>query len=314
MKNLHPVIQRMICETAKMYAITEVDSYLHIDNFMSINKRKFKPNARITFAERVIAEADDAEDLEQYQGLERTWGQAFSDFTKGGFAGLKRGKADILRNYNIAMQNLGQMINAMNNHPESSSVQVLDSLKSALGNIIKTLDEKKPIITKINSQIQTIAQEKGEGKSPRQYHAIDLSDMQHINLDKMDIYNYLITSQEFLYSIKQFAFDLRKEAHSLKSKNIDPKDIVSFYENYVSKFYNRKRAEYKNAKITPDLILNYLKASNRIKEAAEIGAKITKPTGTAPATGTNLMAKEHYELYLSGIITEAQYNKFKKRK
>jgi hypothetical protein len=26
------------------------------------------------------------------------------------------------------------------------------------------------------------------------------------------------------------------------------------------------------------------------------------------------MAKEHYELYLSGIITEAQYNKFKKRK
>ena len=42
MKNLHPVIQRMICETAKMYAITEVDSYLHIDNFMSINKRKFK--------------------------------------------------------------------------------------------------------------------------------------------------------------------------------------------------------------------------------------------------------------------------------
>ena len=57
MRNLHPVIQRMICETAKMYAITEVDSYLHIDNFMSINKRKFKPNARVAFAERVIAEA-----------------------------------------------------------------------------------------------------------------------------------------------------------------------------------------------------------------------------------------------------------------
>ena len=45
MWHLHKSVLNLIHETAMAYSIADVDSYIHIDNFMAINKTKFKKNA-----------------------------------------------------------------------------------------------------------------------------------------------------------------------------------------------------------------------------------------------------------------------------
>jgi len=337
MRNLHPVIQRMICETAKMYAITEVDSYLHIDNFMSINKRKFKPNARVAFAERVIAEAAapaatpatpaaPAEPPAAPEGIQRTWGQAFSDFAKGGFSGLTKGKSDIFRNYTLAMQNLGQMVNLINQHNESESPELLEALKKSLSTVLQELKGKEKIIKTLNANMQSVAYEKSKGLTSGTRQSVDMQNLKNINLSNFNIYNIAVNNP-------QLAYILSKNQIQFNFNNDVPKDIqanvMKFVKQYKTNFFQADKHLFDTNNIDEDLIYRYLKFTNRFQDAAEIGAKIAAPTApTEEKTDTTAkpeektdttakpatMAKEHYELYLSGIITEAQYNKFKKKK
>jgi len=332
MKNLHPVIQRMICETAKMYAITEVDSYLHIDNFMSINKRKFKPNARVAFAERVIAEtaapaAAPAEPPAAPEGIQRTWGQAFSDFAKGGFSGLTKGKADIFRNYTLAMQNLGQMVNLMNQHNESESPELLEALKKSLSTVMQELKGKEKIIKTLNANMQSVAYEKSKGLTSGTRQSVDMENLKNIDLSKFNIYNFANENQQLAYilSKNQIPFEFKKDIKPDIQNN-----VKKFATQYKEKFFIKNKNLFSANNIDEDLIYRYLKFTNRFDDAAKIGAKIeptaepttttttaattTPAATTTAATTTSTMAKEHYELYLSGIITEAQYNKFKKKK
>jgi hypothetical protein len=336
MKNLHPVIQRMICETAKMYAITEVDSYLHIDNFMSINKRKFKPNARVTFAERVIAEAATttpaatpaapaaaapAEPPAAPEGIQRTWGQAFSDFAKGGFSGLTKGKSDIFRNYTLAMQNLGQMVNLINQHNESESPELLEALKKSLSTVLQELKGKEKIIKTLNANMQSVAYEKSKGLTSGTRESVDMQNLKNIDLNSnFNIYNIAVSKPQLAYilSKNQIPFDFRKDVPDEIKEN-----VKKFATQYREKFFKADKPLFDANNIDEDLIYRYLKFTNRFQDAAAIGAKIAPPAApevkepgekTDPATKTSPMAKEHYELYLSGIITEAQYNKFKKKK
>ena len=330
MRNLHPVIQRMICETAKMYAITEVDSYLHIDNFMSINKRKFKPNARVAFAERVIAEAAapaatpatpaaPAEPPAAPEGIQRTWGQAFSDFAKGGFSGLTKGKSDIFRNYTLAMQNLGQMVNLINQHNESESPELLEALKKSLSTVLQELKGKEKIIKTLNANMQSVAYEKSKGLTSGTRQSVDMQNLKNINLSNFNIYNIAVNNP-------QLAYILSKNQIQFNFNNDVPKDpvtkanVMKFVKQYKTKFFEADKPLFDANNIDKDLIYRYLKFTNRFEDAATIGAKITPTAPTKPTTDTTAkvetapMAKEHYELYLSGIITEAQYNKFKKKK
>ena len=347
MRNLHPVIQRMICETAKMYAITEVDSYLHIDNFMSINKRKFKPNARVAFAERVIAEAATttpaatpaapaapaapAEPPAAPEGIQRTWGQAFSDFAKGGFSGLTKGKSDIFRNYTLAMQNLGQMVNLINQHNESESPELLEALKKSLSTVLQELKGKEKIIKTLNANMQSVAYEKSKGLTSGTRQSVDMQNLKNINLSNFNIYNIAVNNP-------QLAYILSKNQIQFNFNNDVPKDAVTrdnvmkFVKQYKTKFFQTDKPLFDANNIDEDLIYRYLKFTNRFEDAAAIGANIAAPTApevktkpeekteTKPEEKTDTtakpaaMAKEHYELYLSGIITEAQYNKFKKKK
>ena len=339
MRNLHPVIQRMICETAKMYAITEVDSYLHIDNFMSINKRKFKPNARVAFAERVIAEAatpapapaapaapaEPAEPPAAPEGIQRTWGQAFSDFAKGGFSGLTKGKSDIFRNYTLAMQNLGQMVNLINQHNESESPELLEALKKSLSTVLQELKGKEKIIKTLNANMQSVAYEKSKGLTSGTRESVDMQNLKTINLSNFNIYNIAVNKP-------QLAYILSKNQIQFNFNNDVPKElrdnVMKFVKQYKEKFFRDDKPLVDANNIDEDLIYRYLKFTNRFEDAAVIGAKIgppaepakaepakVEPAPTDPAkVGTAPMAKEHYELYLSGIITEAQYNKFKKKK
>jgi hypothetical protein len=329
MKNLHPVIQRMICETAKMYAITEVDSYLHIDNFMSINKRKFKPNARVAFAERVIAEAAPAapaatpaapaEPPAAPEGIQRTWGQAFSDFAKGGFSGLTKGKADIFRNYTLAMQNLGQMVNLINQHNESESPELLEALKKSLSTVIQELKGKEKVIKTLNANMQSVAYEKSKGLTSGTRESVDMQNLKNIDLSKFNIYNIAVSKPQLAYilSDNQIKFNFIKDVPDDIKGN-----VKKFATQYKGKFFNADKPLFDANNIDEDLIYRYLKFTNRFQDAAAIGAKIEPPAPPAApgektdttATTVKPMAKEHYELYLSGIITEAQYNKFKKRK
>ena len=340
MRNLHPVIQRMICETAKMYAITEVDSYLHIDNFMSINKRKFKPNARVAFAERVIAEAAapaatpatpaaPAEPPAAPEGIQRTWGQAFSDFAKGGFSGLTKGKSDIFRNYTLAMQNLGQMVNLINQHNESESPELLEALKKSLSTVLQELKGKEKIIKTLNANMQSVAYEKSKGLTSGTRQSVDMQNLKNINLSNFNIYNIAVNNPQLAYILSknqiQFNFnnDVKKELRD---------NVMKFVKQYKENFFQPDKPLFDANNIDKDLIYRYLKFTNRFEDAATIGAKITPTAPTKPTTEptdpakvetaptepakveTATMAKEHYELYLSGIITEAQYNKFKKKK
>ena len=346
MRNLHPVIQRMICETAKMYAITEVDSYLHIDNFMSINKRKFKPNARVAFAERVIAEAAapaatpatpaaPAEPPAAPEGIQRTWGQAFSDFAKGGFSGLTKGKSDIFRNYTLAMQNLGQMVNLINQHNESESPELLEALKKSLSTVLQELKGKEKIIKTLNANMQSVAYEKSKGLTSGTRQSVDMQNLKNINLSNFNIYNIAVNNP-------QLAYILSKNQIQFNFNNDVPKDavirdnVIKFVKQYKTKFFQPDKPLFDTNNIDEDLIYRYLKFTNRFEDAATIGAKIAAPTApteekkptdpkptepeptdpkpTEPEPKPATMAKEHYELYLSGIITEAQYNKFKKKK
>ena len=338
MRNLHPVIQRMICETAKMYAITEVDSYLHIDNFMSINKRKFKPNARVAFAERVIAEAATtpaaapaapaapAEPPAAPEGIQRTWGQAFSDFAKGGFSGLTKGKSDIFRNYTLAMQNLGQMVNLINQHNESESPELLEALKKSLSTVLQELKGKEKIIKTLNANMQSVAYEKSKGLTSGTRESVDMQNLKTINLSNFNIYNIAVNKP-------QLAYILSKNQIQFNFNNDVPKDpvtkanVMKFVKQYKTKFFEADKPLFDANNIDEDLIYRYLKFTNRFEDAATLGAKITPPaapaeekksggetTDTTAKAEPAAMAKEHYELYLSGIITEAQYNKFKKKK
>ena len=316
MRNLHPVIQRMICETAKMYAITEVDSYLHIDNFMSINKRKFKPNARVTFAERVIAEAATtpaatpaapaaapAEPPAAPEGIQRTWGQAFSDFAKGGFSGLTKGKSDIFRNYTLAMQNLGQMVNLINQHNESESPELLEALKKSLSTVLQELKGKEKIIKTLNANMQSVAYEKSKGLTSGTRESVDMQNLKNIDLNSnFNIYNIAVSKPQLAYilSDNQIKFNFMKDVPDDIKGN-----VKKFATQYKEKFFKADKPLFDANNIDEDLIYRYLKFTNRFQDAAAIGAKIAPPAA---------MAKEHYELYLSGIITEAQYNKFKKKK
>jgi hypothetical protein len=333
MKNLHPVIQRMICETAKMYAITEVDSYLHIDNFMSINKRKFKPNARVAFAERVIAEAAPAapaatpaapaEPPAAPEGIQRTWGQAFSDFAKGGFSGLTKGKSDIFRNYTLAMQNLGQMVNLINQHNESESPELLEALKKSLSTVLQELKGKEKIIKTLNANMQSVAYEKSKGLTSGTRESVDMQNLKNIDLSKFNIYNIAVSKPQLAYilSDNQIKFNFVKDVPDEIKQN-----VKKFAAQYKEKFFGADKPLFDANNIDVDLIYRYLKFTNRFGDAAKIGAGLPDPAPPAPpaappaeppaepAATPAAMAKEHYELYLSGIITEAQYNKFKKRK
>ena len=301
MRHLHKSVLNLIHETAMAYSIADVDSYIHIDNFMAINKTKFKKNARVLFAERTLlreaaaastaptppapAPAAPAPPATSRQGVQRTWGQAFSDFTSGGFSGLAKGKADLERNYTLAIQNLEQMLNLLDEHPESTTPEVIQTLNKSVNTIIRELQEKQPLIKKTSDQMKGIAMDKHRGESPRGYSMLTLNDMEHLPLDKNShqIYNAVMGSPELMYAVSQAKFDIKKDENKLQRLGFNPVDIQAikaFAIDYANKKYKPSARQYATANIDPKLIYNYLAASKRWEEAKNIGKTILTPTPT----------------------------------
>jgi hypothetical protein len=288
MRHLHKSVLNLIHETAIAYAIADVDSYIHIDNFMAINKSKFKNNARVLFAERTLlreAAAASAPPATSRQGVQRTWGQAFSDFASGGFSGLAKGKADLERNYTLAIQNLEQMLNLLDEHPESTTPEVIQTLNKSVNAIIKELQEKQPLIKKTSDQMKGVAMDKHRGEAPRGYYMITLNDMEHLPLDKNShqIYNAVMESPELMYTVSQAKFDIKKDEKKLQRLGFDALDIQAikaFANDYANKKYKPSGTQYTAANINPQLIYNYLAASKRWEEAKNIGKTILTPTPT----------------------------------
>jgi hypothetical protein len=280
MRHLQKYTLHLIHETAMNYALADVDSYIHIDNFMAINRQKFKPNARFVFAERTLLREAAAQP--QRQGVQRTWGQAFSDFTKGGFAGLAKGKADLERNYTLAIQNLEQMLNLLDEHPESTSQEVIQTLNKSIGEIIKELQSKQAINAKTSDQMKGVAMDKHRGEAPRGYTMSTLDDMQHLplNKDSHQIYNAVMQSPELMYTVSQARFDIKKDEKKLQRLGFSPQDIQAikaFANDYANKKYKPSGTQYTAANINPQLIYNYLAASKRWEEAKNIGNTILPP-------------------------------------
>ena len=276
------------------YSIADVDSYIHIDNFMAINKTKFKTNARVLFAERTLlreaaaASTATTPPATSRQGVQRTWGQAFSDFTSGGFSGLAKGKADLERNYTLAIQNLEQMLNLLDEHPESTTPEVIQTLNKSVNTIIRELQEKQPLIKKTSDQMKGIAMDKHRGESPRGYSMLTLNDMEHLPLDKNShqIYNAVMESPELMYAVSQAKFDIKKDENKLQRLGFNPVDIQAikaFAIDYANKKYKPSARQYATANIDPKLIYKYLAASKRWEEAKNIGKTILTPT-PAPLT------------------------------
>lgn len=291
MRHLHKSVLNLIHETAMAYSIADVDSYIHIDNFMAINKTKFKTNARVLFAERTLlreaaaASTAPTPPATSRQGVQRTWGQAFSDFTSGGFSGLAKGKADLERNYTLAIQNLEQMLNLLDEHPESTTPEVIQTLNKSVNTIIKELQEKQPLIKKTSDQMKGIAMDKHRGESPRGYSMLTLNDMEHLPLDKNShqIYNAVMESPELMYTVSQAKFDIKKDEKKLQRLGFDAlaiKAIKAFANDYANKKYKPSGTQYTAANINPQLIYNYLAASKRWEEAKNIGKTILTPTPT----------------------------------
>ena len=289
MRHLHKSVLNLIHETAMAYSIADVDSYIHIDNFMAINKTKFKTNARVLFAERTLlreaaaASTATTPPATSRQGVQRTWGQAFSDFTSGGFSGLAKGKADLERNYTLAIQNLEQMLNLLDEHPESTTPEVIQTLNKSVNTIIKELQQKQPLIKKTSDQMKGIAMDKHRGESPRGYSMLTLNDMEHLPLDKNShqIYNAVMESPELMYAVSQAKFDIKKDEKKLQRLGFNPVDIQAikaFANDYANKKYKPSGTQYTAANINPQLIYNYLAASKRWEEAKNIGQTILAPT------------------------------------
>lgn len=289
MRHLHKSVLNLIHETAMAYSIADVDSYIHIDNFMAINKTKFKTNARVLFAERTLlreaaaASTAPTPPATSRQGVQRTWGQAFSDFTSGGFSGLAKGKADLERNYTLAIQNLEQMLNLLDEHPESTTPEVIQTLNKSVNTIIKELQEKQPLIKKTSDQMKGIAMDKHRGESPRGYSMLTLNDMEHLPLDKNShqIYNAVMESPELMYTVSQAKFDIKKDEKKLQRLGFNALDIQAikaFANDYANKKYKPSGTQYTAANINPQLIYNYLAASKRWEEAKNIGQTILAPT------------------------------------
>ncbi len=259
MRHLHPSILNLINETAMAYAMTGVDSYIHIDNFMAINQRKFKPNARVIFAERTLLREAAAP---ARQGVERTWGQAFSDFASGGFAGLAKGKADLERNYTLAVQNLEQMLNLLDQHPESTSAELIQTLNKSIGGIIKELQSKQPLIKKTSDQMKGVAMDKHRGEAVRGYTIHTVEDMNRSQLDKFNLYQDAKNSPEVLYALTKAKYD-SSDLKNLQRNGFDVNAISEFGKEYAKQHTD----EHKKANIDPKIIYNYLKISNRWKDA-----------------------------------------------
>jgi len=288
MRHLHKSVLNLIHETAIAYAIADVDSYIHIDNFMAINKSKFKNNARVLFAERTLlreAAAASAPPATSRQGVQRTWGQAFSDFASGGFSGLAKGKADLERNYTLAIQNLEQMLNLLDEHPESTTPEVVQTLNKSVNAIIKELQEKQPLIKKTSDQMKGVAMDKHRGEAPRGYTLNNLDDIANSPLDKVNIYNAVMQSPELMYTVSQAKFDIKKDEKKLQRLGFDAlgiQAIKAFANDYANKKYKPSGTQYTAANINPQLIYNYLAASKRWEEAKNIGKTILTPTPTPP--------------------------------
>lgn len=263
MRHLHPSFEKLIHETAMAYAIADVDSYIHIDNFMAINRAKFKPNARLMFAERTLLR--EAAAAPQRGGVQRTWGQAFSDFASGGFAGLAKGKADLERNYTLAIQNLEQMLNLLDEHPESTTPEVIQTLNKSVNAIIKELQGKQPLIKKTSDQMKAVAMDKHRGEAPRGYALNSLDDIANSPLDKVNIYNILMQSPELLYTVSQAKFDSR-DIKNLQKNGFDVPAINEFGKEYAKQHTDAHR----KANIDPKIIYNYLKLSNRWQDAEKM--------------------------------------------
>jgi hypothetical protein len=269
MRHLHPSFQKLINETAIAYAIADVDSYIHIDNFMAINRSKFKQNARLLFAERTLLR--EAAANPPRQGVQRTWGQAFSDFASGGFAGLAKGKANLERNYTLAIQNLEQMLNLLDEHPESTSSEVIQTINKSVNNIIKELQGKQQLIKKTSDQMKGVAMDKHRGEAPRGYAINTLDDIANSPLDKVNIYNILMQSPEVLYTVsKTQVLDVRADAAKFYKMGIDVDAIRTFATDYANKNYKPSAQQYVTANIDPKIIYNYLAASNRWKDAEKM--------------------------------------------
>jgi hypothetical protein len=260
MRHLQKYTLHLIHETAMNYALADVDSYIHIDNFMAINRQKFKPNARFVFAERTLLREAAAQP--QRQGVQRTWGQAFSDFTKGGFAGLAKGKADLERNYTLAIQNLEQMLNLLDEHPESTSQEVIQTLNKSIGEIIKELQGKQQLIKKTSDQMKGVAMDKHRGEAPRGYTIHTVEDMNRSKLDKFNLYEDAKHSPEVLYTLNRTKYD-SKDIKNLERNGFDLNAISEFGKQYANQYTD----EHKKANIDPKIIYNYLKLSNRWQDA-----------------------------------------------
>lgn len=298
MRHLHPSFKKLIHETAMAYAIADVDSYIHIDNFMAINRAKFKPNARVIFAERTLLR--EAAATPQRGGVQRTWGQAFSDFASGGFAGLAKGKADLERNYTLAIQNLEQMLNLLDEHPESTSPEVIQTLNKSVNTIIKELQGKQPLIKKTSDQMKAVAMDKHRGEAPRGYALNSLDDIANSPLDKVNIYNILMQSPELLYTVSQAKFDDKIDGQKLDRMGYDANAIKTFATAYFNKNYKPSASQYSGANINPKLIYNYLAKSNRWHDAEKV-AYATNPNLNPSKSNTELTTLKNG---LSSVFTD----------
>lgn len=291
----------MIYETALAYANSGIDSYLHIDNYMSINKRKFKPNARFIFAESLLLNEEDANPQQQRQGIARTWGQAFQDFMGGGFSGLTKGKADIERNYKLAIQNLEQMLNLLDQYPSSTTTEVLNTLKQSIENSVKELQSKQELIKNTSDRMKALAMDKSRGEAPRDFKIKNMNDLAQIPLDKLDIYTAIMNSPELAYYFsKQKLYSLEEIKSNIKEEENKPK-YQTFYNQYTSQFYAPNKQVFEAKKIPADIINTYIFLSNRISD-------ITGNT-TSNTTKNAINSPEDLNHFLKALITKSRNNK-----
>lgn len=291
----------MIYETALAYANSGIDSYLHIDNYMSINKRKFKPNARFIFAESLLLNEEDANPQQQRQGIARTWGQAFQDFMGGGFSGLTKGKADIERNYKLAIQNLEQMLNLLDQYPSSTTTEVLNTLKQSIENSVKELQSKQELIKNTSDRMKALAMDKSRGEAPRDFKIKNMNDLAQIPLDKLDIYTAIMNSPELAYYFSKQKLYSLEEIESSIQENENKTKYKTFYNEYISKFYAPNKEVFEAKKIPPDIINTYIFLSNRISD-------ITGNT-TSNTTKNAINSREDLKYFLEALITKSKSKK-----